>query len=323
MSLHKKGGLRKVLLKEEGKKGRVRGIEKCPECGSTHLVQDYDMGEIVCAACGLVIRENIADQGPEWRAFTKEEKEGRSRTGAPISLSVHDKGLSTVIDRINKDAFGRELPLETRLQMLRLRKWQIRARVHSSIDRNLAQAMAELDRLADKTHIPPSVKEKAALIYRKALEKGLVRGRSISAIAAAALYAACRHSETPRTLKEVAEASLIKRKDIARCYRLLLRELDIQMPISDPVKYVSKIAAKVGISEKTQRKAIEILREAEKRKAIAGKDPMGLAAAALYIACVCEGERKTQKDIAEAAGVTEVTVRNRYKGLKEALNLDV
>lgn len=300
----------------------VRPLDRCPECGSGNLVEDYDMGEIICGKCGLVLKEKVMDEGPEWRAFTREEKEERSRVGTPISYSVHDKGLSTVIDRVNRDAFGRELPAATRLQMLRLRKWQIRARVHSSVDRNLAQAMAELDRLADKTHIPASVKEKAALVYRKALEKGLVRGRSISAIAAAALYAACRFSGTPRTLKEVADSSLARKKDVARCYRLLLRELEMKMPISEPVNYVSKIASKVGITEKTQRRAMSLLQKADKLKIDAGKDPMGLAAAALYIACVLEEERKTQKEIADAAGVTEVTVRNRYKGLKESLGLN-
>ena len=301
----------------------VLSTTRCPECGSENLIEDYDMGEIVCGKCGLVIKENIMDEGPEWRAFTREEKEERSRVGTPVSLSVHDKGLSTVIDRVNRDAFGRELPAATRLQMLRLRKWHIRARVHSSVDRNLAQAMAELDRLADKIRIPTAVKEQAALTYRKALEKGLVRGRSILAIAAASLYAACRFTQTPRTLKETAEASLVKKKDIARCYRLLLREMEIKMPMADPIRCVPKIASRIGINEKTQQTAIELLHRAEEKKVIAGKDPTGLAAAAIYIACVIEGEKKTQKEIAEAAGVTEVTVRNRYKGLRRALKLEV
>jgi transcription initiation factor TFIIB len=183
--------------------------------------------------------------------------------------------------------------------------------------------MAELDRLSDKVYVPSSVKEKAAVIYRKALDKGLVRGRSIAAIAAASLYAACRNTETPRTLREISEASLVDKKDVARCYRLLLRELDVKMPIADPLTYVSKIAERTGISGQTQGLAIKILRDAKKKRAAAGKDPMGLAAAALYIACLINGEKKTQKDIAEAAGVTEVTVRNRYKTLKRQLKLEI
>ena len=297
--------------------------DSCPECGSTNLVHDYETGETICGDCGLVIREQMMDKGPEWRAFTQEEKESRSRVGIPTSYSVHDKGLSTAIGRVDRDAFGRKLPLSTRLQMWRLRKWQIRSRVHSSVDRNLAQAMAELDRLSDKAYIPSSVKEKAAVTYRKALDKGLVRGRSIAAIAAASLYAACRQTETPRSLREISEASLVDKKDVARCYRLLIRELDIHMPIADPLTYISKIAERTGISGKTQGLAIKILREAKTKRAASGKDPMGLAAAALYIACLQNDEKKTQKDIAEAGGVTEVTVRNRYKSLKRRLGLEL
>jgi len=310
-------------MERRGVRQKQASKDSCPECGSAKLVHDYETGETVCGACGLVIREQMMDKGPEWRAFTQEEKASRSRVGVPTSYSVHDKGLSTAIGRVDRDAFGRKLPVSTRLQMWRLRKWQIRSRVHSSVDRNLAQAMAELDRLSDKAYIPSSVKEKAAVIYRKALDKGLVRGRSIAAIAAASLYAACRSTETPRSLREISEASLVDKKDVARCYRLLIRELGIQMPIADPLTYVSKIAERTGISGQTQGAAIRILREAKSKHAASGKDPMGLAAAALYIACLQNDEKKTQKDIAEAGGVTEVTVRNRYKSLKRRLGLEL
>ena len=299
------------------------GSIRCHECGSTNLIEDYEMGEIVCGVCGLVVYEKVMNEGPEWRAFTRQETEKRSRVGTPTSLTIHDKGLSTVINRVNRDSFGRRLSSSTRMKMLRLRKWNIRARVHSSVDRNLAQAMAELDRLTDKIVVPTSVKEQAAFIYRKALDKGLVRGRSILAIAAASLYAACRFTRTPRTLKEITQASMVKKKDIARCYRLLIRDLDLRMPIADPIRCIPKIASKGNINEQIQQKAIEVLKEAGKVGAIAGKDPMGLAAAAIYIACVMSGEKKTQKELADVAGVTEVTVRNRYKGLRKILNLDV
>jgi len=305
------------------KETTLRSTDKCPECGSANLIHDYDTGETVCGNCGLVLHEQMMDKGPEWRAFTQEEKASRSRVGIPTSYSVHDKGLSTAIGRVDRDAFGRKLPLSTRLQMWRLRKWQIRSRVHSSVDRNLAQAMAELDRLCDKAHIPGPVKEKAAVVYRKALDRGLVRGRSIAAIAAAALYAACRSTKTPRTIRDIADTSLVDKKDVARCYRLLLRELDMHMPIADPLTYISKIAERTGISGRTQGLAINILREAKAQRVSSGKDPMGLAAASLYIACLQTNEKKTQKDIAEAAGVTEVTVRNRYKSLRRQLGLEL
>ena len=252
-------------------------VDKCPECASKNLVHDYDSGETICGDCGLVLYEQMMDKGPEWRAFTPEEKTSRSRVGMPTSYSIHDKGLSTAISQVDRDAFGRKLPMSTRLQMWRLRKWQIRSRVHSSIDRNLAQAMAELERLSSKVSISPPIKEKAAVAYRKALDKGLVRGRSINAIAAASLYAACRKSGSPRTLREIAEASLVDKKDVARCYRLLLQELDFHMPISDPMTYVSKIAEKTGISGKTQGTAIAILRMAKTKTSFSRKRPYGFS----------------------------------------------
>jgi len=309
-------------ITQEASKTHQPLADKCPECTSKNLIHDYDSGETICGDCGLVLFEQTLDKGPEWRAFTLQEKASRSRVGMPTSYSIHDKGLSTSISQVDRDAFGRKLSIATRLQMWRLRKWQIRSRIHSSIDRNLAQAMAELERLSGNANISPPIKEKAALAYRKALDKGLVRGRSINAVVAAALYAACRKSGSPRTLREVSEASLCDKKDVARCYRLLLQELDFQMPVSDPLTYVSKIAEKNGVSGKTQGKAIAILRDAKQKRFSAGKDPMGMAAAALYIACVQNSERITQKDIAEAAGVTEVTIRNRYKALKDQLNLE-
>ena len=170
------------MSKKESKSQQL--TDTCPECSGVNLIHDYDTGETVCGGCGLVVRAQTLSRGPEWRAFTQEEKASRSRVGVPTSYSVHDKGLSTAISQVDRDAFGRKLPLATRLQMWRLRKWQIRSRVHSSVDRNLAQAMAELDRLSDKLNLPFSIKEHSAVMYRKALDKGLVRGRSIAAIAA-------------------------------------------------------------------------------------------------------------------------------------------
>jgi transcription initiation factor TFIIB len=310
-----------INIIKEIPKTQQRLADICPECKSKNLVHDYDSGETICGDCGLVLYEQMLDKGPEWRAFTQEEKASRSRVGGPSNYSIHDKGLSTQISQVDRDAFGRKLPLSTRLQMWRLRKWQIRSRVHSSSDRNLAQAMAELERLSSKVSISPPLKEKAAVIYRRALDKGLVRGRSINSLVAASLYAACRKSGAPKSLVEIAEASLVNKKDVARCYRLLLQELDFHMPISDALTYVSKIAEKNRISGKTQGIAIAILADARRKRFSAGKDPMGLAAAALYIACLQNNEPVTQKEISEAAGVTEVTVRNRYKALKMQLNL--
>jgi transcription initiation factor TFIIB len=274
-----------------------------------------------CSKCGFVTTDRIEQEGPEWRSFSKEEGDNRTRTGTPTSLAIHDMGLATIINPLNKDATGKPLSASMKSTIERLRIWDNRSQVHDPADRNFRQAFSELDRLKTKLALSDAVIEKTAYIYRKALDKGLVRGRSIPGLIAASLYAACRNTETPRTLSDVSNGINIKRKDIARCYRLLLRELDLKMPVVNPVKCVSRISSIAGLSEKTKRKAVEILDQAAKIELSAGKDPMGLAAAALYLSCVINGENKTQKDIAVSAGVTEVTIRNRYKGLKEELGL--
>ncbi len=303
------------LLKEEWT------LSRCPRCGKSSMVTDGPGAELCCSSCGLVVKEKIVETGPEWRSFSGDEKNDRSRTGIPTSIAMHDMGLSTMIGAANKDASGRSLSGSTRSTVERLRTWDRRSQVHESADRNLRQAFNELRRLSDRLSISESVTEKAAYFYRKALERNLVRGRSISAIIAASLYAACRDAEIPRTLKDVAAASNIKKKDLARSYRLLHREMDFRMPVADPARCVSAIASRAGMSEVTQRRAREILLRAQQMRISAGKDPMGLAASALYVACTLGGEEKTQKDVAEAAGVTEVTIRNRYKGLRSALGI--
>ena len=295
--------------------------DMCARCAKGKLVTDNESGEMFCSKCGYVITEKIQESGPEWRSFSQDEHGERARAGAPTSLAMHDMGLATVINPVNKDASGRPLAASMKSTIERLRTWDSRSQVHEPVDRNFRQAFSELNRLKDKLAISDAVIEKAAYIYRKALEKGLVRGRSISALMASALYAACRDTATPRNLKDVEEAANIKRKDIARCYRLLVKELDLRMPITDSIQCVSRIASRIGIAEKTKRYEIKVLKQAQKSEVSAGKDPMGLAAAALYLSCVKNAEDKTQRDIAQAANVTEVTIRNRYKGLKESLNL--
>lgn len=295
----------------------------CPECRSKVLIWDLGSREVICKDCGLVVAESFLDTGPEWRAFTQTERESRSRVGAPLSFSIYDKGMTTIIGRIDKDAYGKRIPLETRIRMFRLRRQQRMSRVNSGVDRNLAEAMSELDMLTERLHVSSTIKEKAAVTYRKALNMGLVRGRSISEIAAASLYAACREMGTPRTLKEVATYIIKDEKDIAKSYRLLLRVLNLHMPVPRAPSMVPRIASKLSVKERTWHKAMDILRDAERLKATAGKDPKGLAAAALYIASVLNDETITQDMIADAAGVTSVTIRNRYKELKEVLDLDV
>jgi len=293
------------------------------ECPPDKIVFDEERGEYICIETGEVIEERVVDRGPEWRAFTPEEKERRSRTGSPITPTIHDGGLTTIIDWRDKDATGKKLELKKRLEVMRWRKWQIRTRIQSSIDRNLAQAIAELERIADQLNLPKPVKEEAAIVYRKAVERGLVRGRAIESVVAAAVYAACRKHRIPRTLDEIAKYTKTGRKEVARCYRLLLRELDLRIPIVDPKDFVPKIASVLRLSGATVRLAMEILDKAKDRGVTAGKDPAGLAAAAIYIAALLNDERKTQKEVASVAGVTEVTVRNRYKELAKLLGIQL
>ncbi len=291
---------------------------KCIRCGKSSLLTDGVTGEQFCAKCGFVISEKSQESGPEWRSFQKVGGSDPTRTGAPTSLTIHDRGLSTVINPQNKDASGKPLSASMKSTIERLRTWDSRSQVHESADKNLRQALNELNRLKDKLAISANVLEKAAYLYRKALEKKLVRGRSISAMIAASLYAACRDTQTPRTLNDVADAANVKRKDISRCYRLLHYELELKMPVVDSIQLIARISSKLAIPEKTKRYAIKILKDVQERKESSGKDPMGLAAAALYLACVKNGVSITQRDLAEAAGVTEVTIRNRYKTLRES-----
>ena len=288
----------------------------CKRCGKNTMLTDNVTGERFCGKCGYVVSEVLQDSGPEWRSFSKESGTDPTRTGAPTTLAIHDRGLSTNINPINRDSSGKPLTSAMKSTIERLRTWDSRSKVHASSDRNLRQALNELGRLKDKLSLSDNVIEKASYLYRKALDKGLVRGRSISALIAAALYAACRDTETPRTLKDVADAGNIKKKDISRCYRILHQELELKMPVVDPIQCVARISSKLGITEKTKRYAAKVLKIAQENKESAGKDPMGLAAAALYLACIKNNENMTQRDIAEAANVTEVTIRNRVKGLR-------
>lgn len=291
-------------------------------CKSGKTVTDPESGELICRNCGLVISDKAQESRPEWRAFTSEEANDRSRTGIPSSLARHDMGLSTVIGRTDKDASGRAIDISMRSTMGRLRAWDFRTQAHSPTDRNLRQAFSELDRLKDKLRLSDAAVEKTAYIYRKAQERGLVRGRTISAMVGAAIYIACRETGTSRTLKDIAEIGNIKRKDLARIYRIVVMELDLKIPMIDPMKCIVRVANRANLSERTKRMAMSIMKNVTKSGISAGKDPMGLAASVLYLACLNSGESKTQTDIADAAGVTEVTVRNRYKNLKSQLHLN-
>ena len=301
----------------------VEDITQCPECGSRHLAQDYDRGELICEDCGLVIDNQYIDSGPEWRAFDMEQEKSRARTGAPMTQMVHDKGLSTGIDSSNKDSYGRSIPSKKKAQIYRLRKWQRRIRVSDATERNLAYALTEMDRMASTMGLPKNIRETAAVIYRKAVKKNLIRGRSINSVVSASLYAACRKAGVPRTLDEIAEATSSDRKEIGRTYRFLSRELNLKLKPTKPQEYLGRFCSELELDGKVQKLAENIINQAEERELISGKGPTGLAAAAIYIASIKGNQRRTQREVADVAAVTEVTVRNRYKELVEKLDIDV
>jgi transcription initiation factor TFIIB len=285
------------------------------------LVADAGGSELVCEDCGLVVEENNVDRGPEWRAFNHQERQSKSRVGAPTTNTMHDKGLTTTIDWKNKDAYGRSLSSEKRSQMHRLRKWQERIRTKDAGERNLQFALSEIDRMASAQGVPRSVREVASVIYRRALDDDLIRGRSIEGVATAALYAACRKEGIPRSLEEVSEVARVERKEIGRTYRYISQELSLGMEPVDPKKYVPRFCSDLELSEEVESKANEIIDVTAEKGLLSGKSPTGYAAAAIYAASLLCNEKKTQREVADVAQVTEVTIRNRYQEQIKAIGL--
>ena len=286
------------------------------------VVSDPETGELIRKDTGEVISDNMLSQGKEWRSFGIEEGANRARTGTPTSLAFHDMGLSTVIGKEATDASGNAIDTDTRMRMSRLRTWDNRSQVHSPTERSLQKAFSILSRLKDRLGLPNHITEKAAYTYRKAQDRGLVRGDTVDSVLAASIYVAARQSEVPRTLDEISEISNVKLKHAARSYRRIVTQLDIKAPIIDPSKYIMKVANKLGFDEKIKRKALELMEKAQKKNILVGKDPVSMAASILYLVNVDEGHHKTQSEIAKEAGTTEVTVRNRSKELRQKLGLD-
>lgn len=286
-------------------------------------MKDYDAAEVVCTDCGCVIFEKLTDTSPEWRAFDDEQRARRARVGAPMTYTIHDKGLSTVIDWHDHRSSGKRLTSAQRIELYVLRKWQRRVRVSDATERNLAVALSDLSKLSSALNLPKNLLETASVIYRKAIKKRLIRGRSIHNVTAAAIYMSCRQCGIPRTLDEIAEAASLNKKDVGRSYRFMVRELEAFVPPSTSRHYAARFSNKLVISGRAEAIAIRILETAKKMKLTSGRGPTGIAAAATYVATVLTNERKTQREIAEIANVTEVTIRNRYKELLERLLIEV
>jgi transcription initiation factor TFIIB len=282
-------------------------------------MRDHECAEIVCMNCGFVVAAKLTDRGPEWRAFTTEQRQKRTRVGAPLTFTIHDKGLSTTIDWHDRDIHGRRLSAGQKAQIYRLRKWQRRIRVSDATERNLAFALSEMSKIANALNLPKNILETASVIYRKAVKERLIRGRSIQGVTAAALYVACRQCGLARTLEEIAQASNINKKEVGRSYRFLVKELNYFVPPIKTSQYITKFFNHLAMQGKTEEIAHKILATAKELRLTSGRGPTGIAAAASYIASVLTGERRTQREIAEIAQVTEVTIRNRYKELVERL----
>ncbi|WP_123532937.1 transcription initiation factor IIB [Halosimplex salinum] len=294
-------------------------VQVCPECEG-RLDADTEHGETVCSECGLVVEENEIDRGPEWRAFNPSEKDEKSRVGAPTTNMMHDKGLSTNIGWQNKDAYGNSLSSNQRQKMQRLRTWNERFRTRDSKERNLKQALGEIDRMASALGLPKTVRETASVIYRRALEENLLPGRSIEGVATASLYAAARQANTPRSLDEMTAVSRVEKMELTRTYRYVVRELNLEIKPADPESYLPRFVSDLGLSDDTERRARELIESARDQGILSGKSPVGLAAAAVYAAALLTNEKVTQSEVSGVANISEVTIRNRYKELLESVD---
>jgi transcription initiation factor TFIIB len=294
----------------------------CSECGKS-IFFDENRGLLVCEECGLVHSEKHIDRGPEWRAFDADQKKKRTRTGAPMTYMIHDKGLSTMIDWKNRDIFGKEIPAKLRGQIYRLRKWQSRIRVSDATERNLTFALSELDRMASNLDLQKNLRECSAKIYRDAVEAHLIRGRSIEGVAAASLYAACRMYKIPRTLNEIADVARVDKKEIGRSFRFISNELMLNLNPTKPIDFLPRFISELQLTTKCHKTAKAVIRMAEERGLTSGRGPTGVCAAAIYTATILTKERRTQRKVARITGVTEVTVRNRFSELIENIDLGI
>lgn len=286
-------------------------VDQCPEC-NTPVEITGTRNEVVCPHCHIVLQENSIDRGPEWRAFDSSEREKKSRVGAPTTELLHDRGLSTVIGWEDRDASGRALDSKRRRKFSRLRTWDERFRVRDSADRNLRHALGEISRMAAALGLPDPVIETASTIYRRALADGLLPGRSIEGMATAALYAATRIEGVARSIDEMVAVSRVEKLEIERTYRYLARELSLAIAPTKPTEYLPRIASTVDAPDETERLARELLVQAMKAGVHSGRDPVGIAAAGVYAAAQLTNVDIRQIDIADAADVSTVTVRNRY-----------
>ena len=295
----------------------------CSICNrNDRVITDTESGEIICSNCGMVISDKVEDASHLERHIFNgggQIEETRARTGAPTSLARHDMGLATMVGKQNRDASGTKIDPSINYAMQRLRTCDSRVQLSAPSEKSRREAFMLLGTLKDKLGLSDAVIENTAYLYRKAQQRKFLRGRSISGVVCTATYIACRDLGISKTMREIAAASNVKQKNIARVYRQLVREFDYKVPNIDPIKCVARVANNAKLAEKTKRQAINIMQKVTENEISAGKDPMGLAATVIYISCIKTGENITQKEISNVAGITEVTLRNRYKDLKNRL----
>lgn len=287
--------------------------DSCPECGSDTIVSDDVRGELVCQDCGCILRNKLIDTGAEWSAFTHSENQEKSRVGSPMTQMLHDRGLTTKIHWKDTDAHGQPLSPRKKKTMKRLRTWQKRVRISKAGERNLQLALSEINRMSSALGVPEQVSEMASVIYREALDDNLVQGRSIEGVACGCMYIACRKQQIPRSLDEFESVARVNRNEIARTYRCIAAEQELQMEPIDPKQFVPRFCSELDAGSEIQREANEILTKTAQEGLHSGKSPTGIAGAAIYIAAILCDDRLTQSEIAEVAKVTEVTIRNRYQ----------
>lgn len=275
----------------------------CPKCGTDKIITDYDFGEVACSGCGYVIEEVLINTGPEWRAFDNEQRQKKTR--ASPSKSTIYKGTSFDVPWDSDP--------ETKTTLGRMKRQHNRSSIKTSYERNIKVAVPELDKITSKLNLTGYPKEKAYQIYLKALEKNIVKGRSINGIAAASVYATVRSDgEIVRTLKEVAKAANYPKKDLGRDYRFLIRKLELKPELDKPEYHISKISSKLNLDTGVERIANQLLKELKENKKRIGKNPVSVAATTLYIAANYDSG-VTQKEVSRAAEITDVTIRNRMK----------
>ncbi len=288
-------------------------------CKTYPAITDSERGEIVCGGCGLILVQNLADASYENNGYTQEDFMKQSRTGPATSLTMFDKGLSTVIGN-NKDSSGNALPSKTKYEFNRLRTWDQRSKSRKTA--TLSKAFTLLHSMKTKLGVPDNVVENAAYIYRKIVSAKLTRGRTMTSLISASLYAACREHNIPRTLDDIAKAGNVERRILSRDLRTIIKKLGLNLNQYDTASFISKISNNMNLKEKTKRGAFEILKRCEEEEITAGKHPVAQAAASLYISCILNGERISQKKFSIEAGVSDVTIRNRTVLIKKILKLD-